>query len=310
MYSKIVFTFILFSNIIFAQNLGSGVTDADGNVYETLIYGTQEVMKENLKTTKYCNGDTVENVSDYTLWSNLTTGAWSYYDNDFSNNSIYGKLYNFYAVSDSRNICPCNWHVPTEAEWNILLNYLGGPGVSQNVGGKMKETGFTHWQNPNYGATNESNFNGLPAGIRLLISDFYGKGQYLNLWTSTIYDSNNSYKRDLAYNANVFSGSTTISKKTGTSIRCMKDEALKNLEYKFEKIKIFPNPTLTIFNVSIEDISEPLNYSLHNLLGNFIDKGIFTTNENTVDISKLNQGIYFLTISSKNSSQCFKIVKN
>jgi uncharacterized protein (TIGR02145 family) len=98
------------------------VTDIDGNQYRTIQIGTQVWMAENLKSSKYCNGDPIPNINDAIQWSNLTTGAWSIYPIQILHS--YGKFYNWYAVDDARNICPCNWHVPTDAEWTVLLEFL------------------------------------------------------------------------------------------------------------------------------------------------------------------------------------------
>jgi uncharacterized protein (TIGR02145 family) len=138
------------------------VTDIDGNVYNTVTIGTQTWMKENLKVSKYRNGDAIPtNLSD-SQWATTSIGACAIYNNFASNNETYGKLYNWYAVVDNRNICPIGWHLPTKSEWLILENYLGGSSVA---GGKLKST-TTHWFAPNIGATNESGFSGLPCGLR------------------------------------------------------------------------------------------------------------------------------------------------
>ncbi|NDF60572.1 MAG: hypothetical protein EB100_05775, partial [Crocinitomicaceae bacterium] len=119
---------------------GPNISDNDGNTYKTVYIGTQQWMAENLKVTKYNDGTSIPNISNNTQWSNLTTGAWSYYNNDVANNAKYGKLYNWYAVSPTtngnKNVCPTGWHVPTDAEWTVLTDYLGGENVA---GGKMKE---------------------------------------------------------------------------------------------------------------------------------------------------------------------------
>src|SRR5690606_33259564 len=107
--------------------------------------------------------DVIPQVTDPTIWGNLTTGAWCYYNNDPANEIIYGKLYNWYAVNDPRGLAPVGWHIPSDSEWTILTDYLGGFEVA---GGKMKETGTTHWANPNIGADNSSGFTGLPGGYR------------------------------------------------------------------------------------------------------------------------------------------------
>ena len=102
------------------------VTDIDGNVYKTVKIGNQIWMAENLKTTRYANGDIIPNITDGKEWNNLKTGAWCFFKNETKYNSIYGKLYNWYAVADSRNICPKGWHVPTDNEFRILINKFGG----------------------------------------------------------------------------------------------------------------------------------------------------------------------------------------
>jgi uncharacterized protein (TIGR02145 family) len=131
------------------------VSDIDGNIYNTVTIGTQVWMVGNLKTTKYRNGDPIPNVTDEIEWSNLTTGAYCNYENDISNVSAYGRLY--------------NWYVATDAEWTTLTNYLGGENVA---GSKLKEFGTTHWQSPNNDATNESGFTALPGGDRFFNGPF------------------------------------------------------------------------------------------------------------------------------------------
>jgi uncharacterized protein (TIGR02145 family) len=138
-------------------------TDADNNNYSTVQIGTQIWMAENLNTTKYLDGSGIPNVTDSYTWLNLVTGAWCDYGNDPSNAAIYGKLFNYYVVDDPRKICPTGWHVPTMDEWTILIDYLGGVNLAS---GKLRESGTTHWESPNEGATNESGFTALPGGFR------------------------------------------------------------------------------------------------------------------------------------------------
>ena len=160
----------------YGQTLGNGVTDIDGNLYNSVIIGTQEWTKENLNVSKYSDGTVIPQVTDLTQWAALTTGAWSYYNNDPANGAIYGKLYNWYAVmgiynsnslttpSLRKQFAPTGWHVPTISEWTSLIDHLGGNTVA---GSKMKETGTLHWQDDfgnNLYATNASGFNALPGG--------------------------------------------------------------------------------------------------------------------------------------------------
>ncbi|MBW6492799.1 MAG: fibrobacter succinogenes major paralogous domain-containing protein [Lentimicrobium sp.] len=198
---------------------GETVTDIDGNVYKTVVIGTQTWMAENLKTTKYRNGDQIPNVTDGTAWGNLSTGAYGNYNNDLNNSTTFGRLYNWYAINDSRNICPVGWHIPTNAEWQILEAFLGGVSAA---GGKLKEAGITHWSSPNTGANNESGFTGLPGGIRGVFGSYSNKGDYGYFWTATENSSWYAWNRYLY----TFGNEVTISsedKRSGLSVRCIKD---------------------------------------------------------------------------------------
>ena len=194
------------------------VTDIDGNVYQTIIIGTQEWMMENLKVTHYRNGEAIPTGHSNSEWSNLSTGAYCAYDNNESNADTYGYLYNWYAVDDSRNIAPEGWHVPTDDEWQILVDYLGGSSVA---GGKMKETGTEHWNSPNTGATNESGFTALPGGYRGLNGSYYGMG-FGCFWSSTEGSSYHAWSRRLSYgNSEVYRNYD--GKHAGFSVRCLRD---------------------------------------------------------------------------------------
>lgn len=140
-------------------------------------------MAESLKTSKYSNGNTIFNESDQTNWLNLTSGAWVYYNNDSQYEIPYGKLYNWHAVNDVRNICPNGWHVPSDMEWMTLVNYLGGENIA---GTKMKSVVPLFWQSQNSG-TNESGFSGLPGGNRG--GSFLSEGLWGYWWSSTEYNN-------------------------------------------------------------------------------------------------------------------------
>ena len=205
----------------------STVTDIDGNVYKTVIIGGQEWMAENLKTTKYDSGDPILEVTDNTQWSTLTTGAWSYYNNDEKYNDRYGKLYNWYAADDSRNVCPAGWHVPSDEEWTVLTDYLGGESVA---GGKMKTKGTIQagtglWQRPNTDADNSSGFAGIPGGYRFGSGGFSFVGEKGCWWSTTIpaiRPERGVWGRYLNYNnGTVFRGHGPVL--SGFSVRCVRD---------------------------------------------------------------------------------------
>jgi uncharacterized protein (TIGR02145 family) len=204
------------------------VKDIDGNTYNTVQIGEQCWTKENLKTTKYNDGSTITldnsggtagNGSGQT-WSTLKTGARTVYGHDNNNLATYGYLYNWYAASDSRNICPSGWHVPTQDEWLKMTDELGGLAVS---GGKTKATGTTNWRSPNIGATNESGFTALPGGYRILEGNFTKIGESGFFWTSSEFDKERGQSRNMEHNTvNVSYGINN--KNSGFSIRCLKDE--------------------------------------------------------------------------------------
>jgi uncharacterized protein (TIGR02145 family) len=202
---------------------GPNITDTEGNTYKTVYIGTQQWMAENLKVSKYSDGTTIPNITDNNQWENLTTGAWAYYKNDAANNAKYGKLYNWYTVSPTtngnNNVCPTGWHVPTDAEWTVLTDYLDGLTVA---GGKMKEVGTTSWDSPNTDATNTSSFTGLPGGHRYYDGSYGGIGYYGLWWSSTESATNGTWTRSLSSKyGNTYRGGS--GKSYGASVRCLKD---------------------------------------------------------------------------------------
>ncbi len=209
------------------DNTSKTITDKDGNVYETVTIGTQVWMKENLKTTKYRNGDPIGTTTPATKniateWSQSPKYQWAYGGSE-GNADIYGRLYTWFVVNDSRNVCPIGWHVPTDAEWTTLTAFLGGEDVA---GGKLKETGFTHWQSPNTGATNNSGFNAVPGGIRNQDGRFAGIGEYGLWWSSTQevndQDDYHAFYRVIHRDQAVVERTWDI-KTYAFSVRCLKD---------------------------------------------------------------------------------------
>lgn len=194
-------------------------TDKDGNVYTSVTIGTQVWMVENLKTTKYNDSTDILLVTDSTAWSNLAIPGYCWYNNDAPTyKAIYGALYNWYA-SNTGMLCPTGWHVPLDAEWTTLTTFLGGEGIA---GGKLKETGTTHWTSPNTDATNESGFTALAGGYRQFSGSFYLFGIYAVFWSASQLDDNRSWYRDMV-NERGYVSKGTISLTSGFSIRCLKD---------------------------------------------------------------------------------------
>ena len=197
---------------------GAGVSDIDGNTYTSVVLGNgQEWMAENLKTTKYANGDPIPNVPDGS-WNSLNTGAYCWYDNDNNYENPYGKLYNFYAVDDSRNVCPTGWHVPTNSEWDSLAGYTGNSGYSTNIA-RLKSTSL--WDDDTTCCnwccgTNESGFNAFPGGRRNV------QLGYRSLNTSAYFWLSNSYIAGFSIDLHGHYLNPTDSR-AGKYIRCIKD---------------------------------------------------------------------------------------
>jgi len=186
--------------------------------YGSVLIDSQYWMEKNLEVTTYRNGDIIPNVTDPTAWAALTTGAWCYYDNDPS--SGYGKLYNWYAVNDSRGLAPLGYHIPTDAEWTTLRTALGSENVA---GGKMKTIGTTRWITPNTGATNESGFAGLPGGYRAGDDGVFNfVGNYGLWWSATEIYTTNAWYRMLYYNGGDLNRINNR-KSDGYSVRCLRD---------------------------------------------------------------------------------------
>jgi len=196
------------------------VTDIDGNVYGTVQIGDQLWTTENLKVTRYNDGSEILNITNNEEWSNLPTGAYVNYDNNPSNSETYGRLYNWYTVDDERGVCPDGYHVPADAEYTVLTDYLGGEHVA---GGKLKEAGLDHWNSPNTGATNESGFTGLPAGSRYNNGgNYYSMDYYGFFWSSSPDSSNdNAWCRLLDYSDSDVNRTSSFPKEAGFSIRCL-----------------------------------------------------------------------------------------
>jgi uncharacterized protein (TIGR02145 family) len=209
----------------------TSVTDIDGNIYDVVQIGTQLWMRENLQTTRYRDGSDIIHVTDTREWINLvntSTGAYCNLNNDVTK-MMFGRYYNYFAVADSRSLCPEGWHVPTDNEWKTLELFLG---MSQDEieiennwrgtdeGGKLKSN--TWWNSPNIGATNESGFTALPGGRRNDSGIFLEAVIYGNWWSATEHDTYTASDRRLSSDRSTIFRRYEL-KNYGQSVRCVKD---------------------------------------------------------------------------------------
>ncbi len=282
--------------LIYTKDQAQTVTDYDGNVYQIVTVGSQQFIDQNLKVTHYNNGDIIPNISDNLQWNALTGGAYCNYDNDVNNGLIYGRLYNWYAITDSRKICPNGWHIPTLSEWDILIGFLGGNHVA---GGKMKETGTLHWKSPNSGATNESGLTGLPAGHRYYDGYFFWLTESGSWWAPIPEhpDSILSIGLNYSWPDAVYLLGAGGYKQNGFSVRCMNySTGLGDINYS-KQINIFPNPAFNIICINgVEEQS--IKISIYNLVGEIVLQKDLINHNFEIDITTLLKGLYIISIIS------------
>ena len=202
--------------------IGAGsqtVTDIEGNAYNVIAIGTQVWMKENLRATRYNDNTAIQNVADSMIWSVLSTAAYCDWGNAPESSAVYGVLYNWYVVDDPKGICPTGWHVPSDEEWSVLADYLGGDSIA---GSHLKEKGNEHWVFQNFGADNSSGFTALPSGHRHIFGSFSTLGYFGFWWSSTGADSAKAWDRFVSYNDSAI-GRSLVENINGFCIRCLRD---------------------------------------------------------------------------------------
>jgi uncharacterized protein (TIGR02145 family) len=212
------------------------LTDKDGNTYKTILLGKKFWMAENLRTSKYNDGNAIPDVSDKTAWVNLSldtdpkwtlTGGYCWYSNDQAKDKVYGKLYNFGAVETGK-LCPTGWHVPSLTDWKELLDTYRPKFLAESelYGYELMEKGVTHWTNGT--GTNQTGFTAVPGGYRNEDGTFSEIGLQCYFWSS---DGNGTNLKGIAWPYPVpvdFSFGKTPSSmrrsvRNGYSVRCVKD---------------------------------------------------------------------------------------
>jgi len=228
------FQLTLFTTLFFLFGCKKSNPPIANIIIPSITICNQVWMSKNLDVSNYSNGDLIPQVTDPVAWANLTTGAWCWYKNDSTTyGTLYGRLYNWYAVNDPRGLAPVGWHIPSESEWNKLVKCLDpiadtlcmSCSQSTIAGGAIKDTGTTYWNSPNMGATNSSGFTALPAGYRNnngTINSFDRMYEGGGWWSSTENNTTTAWTRYVNY---VSTGiyRTAENKVSGLPLRCVKD---------------------------------------------------------------------------------------
>ena len=283
---------IYFSSITCAQT----VSDGEGNIYNTTTIGNQVWLAENLRSTKFSNGNTINLIQDSIQWSSQSSAAYCFYNNNASYINPYGNLYNWYTVNDSRNICPSGYHVPNTSEWDELVNYLGGSALA---GGKLKQIGFSYWLSPNTDADNTSGFSALGSGWRANNNGTYENLQFMcYLWSTTAQSLNDADIVLIGYDSPACYSSST-NKLTGLPVRCLQNSGTTNLkDLKKIEIELHPNPVTDKLVLKTSNQMIGANYSIYDYTGKIIYSGIITSQNTIINTSDLNSGIYLINFEN------------
>jgi len=194
------------------------LTDRDGNIYKTIQIGTQTWMVSNLKTTRLNDGTKIPVVNSSYSWDTLSVQGCCWLDNNPTYRVTYGILYNWHAVNSGK-LCPSGWHAPSDNEWKVLIDYLGG---ESGAGGKLKEAGLSHWYSPNNGATNDTYFRALPGGYRSVTDSLYHDLHQAGYWWTTSGIGDNAFVHSMNSLDN-FVHREFLPKRSGFSVRCVWD---------------------------------------------------------------------------------------
>ena len=280
------------------------VTDVDGNTYNTISIGNQTWLTENLKVTKYNDQVPISLVLDDASWSTQTEPAYCYYLGDIANANIYGNLYNWHVINNAKNVCPSGYYVPSIADWEELITFVGGNAVA---GGKLKEMGLEHWLDPNTGADNSSSFTLLPSGWRAHNNGFYESlSQMAFVWSSTFVDAQSSSIILVGYDSPAcYTSESHIL--TGLPIRCLKDEtASLNENLNQQPMIVYPNPAKNIITI---ESKQNLEIEIFSIEGQKIKSLKLMNNKTDIDVLEFASGVYIINAMTEKGIVTHKFIK-
>lgn len=298
-----------------AVNYGQ-VTDIDGNAYRTVVIDDLVWFAENLKVTRFQNGDTIPHVTDAALWAGLTGPGMCSYKNDTTFDCPQGKLYNFHVAKDTRNPCPIGWRVPSITDYDNLINHFdpdangGAPSSLPNAaGGFLKSAGLSYWQSPNTMANNQSGFSALPNGGRNNEGVFsFTNNTAASYWYSTPLGPGMGFFLQLPYNQE-FAVRNAYFDRYGCCIRCVKDLSTVQIdESHIPGFNVYPNPAREFIRISADKPMIGQEYVISDLTGRPLLRGEILAEDMTISIHELPSGMYFLGFPSSVSGVS-KIIK-
>lgn len=295
---------ILFSgNLATAQiyTAGNGVTDIDGNSYPTIIVGNHEWMAENLRTSRYSNGESITNATSNSAWSGgfgEPQPAYCWYDNNSSYDSEYGKLYNWVAATDPRNICPAGWYVPDWEEWSDFL--LAVDPAGDIYGTQLSYTAGYKMRGQSMGGSNESGFNGVAAGSRSSSGTFDDLGSHAYWWSTSDNDLDIFFGNPSArwiYSSSHALNRTGVNRANGNSVRCVKGSGTTGvLNHSTLSIEIYPNPATVAVRFNVPASIVGSNFEVVDGLGRTVIRDIVVNTSTLLNIENFGRGLYSIKV--------------
>lgn len=286
-YAVVLLISTVLDTVVLAQGgCPATVADIDGNTYPVVQVGDQCWMAKNLAVTHYANGDSIAHVPY--AWYAQTAGAWCTYDNLAVNDTVYGKLYNWYTVADARGLCPAGWHMPTDADWGPVITLYGG---ASTAGGALKALSPL-WAAPNADATNISGFTGLPGGVRSDAGNFINLGTDGFFWSATDQQASSAWEWHLHHDWGGVDHGGAL-KQVGASCRCVYDQLVGIDERDVPPAHmVYPVPAVDVLYVDRSGAATP--FTLHDAVGHVVLSGRMVPGINTLDLSSLRAGAYLL----------------
>jgi uncharacterized protein (TIGR02145 family) len=287
------------------------ITDLDGNHYRVVAIGEQWWMAENLKVTKYANGDDIPFVKDAARWAADTAGAYCYYGNRESYSQKYGNLYNWHVAVDERGVCPTGWHVPSDEDWMTMERFLGMP--------EEEALRMTAWRGTvegdmlkaeEFGGNNQSGFSALGTGYRDPKGIYKASGTDNDYWTSTPYENKEKNRTEGVLHGFLNTRSDVVRNfhepAYGFCIRCVKDAGVGTAESERPQDSTFyPNPAGDRLTV---EAARGSRLRFLSLTGNTVKDEWMQSERQHLDISDLQQGVYLLSVTGNGTGKCSRLV--